>query len=135
MTSSPVLAILKLQHEKVRISMKSKLMSKISSYDYLTWRSPLLYRASYVVLFDLKPLIEDGNLQVCACTKKSLRSPQNTLKSMYKFPWGVPRSPSHNPFCGAHILYFPCPPQILSAALRAASQSCCQPWKQLVLHK
>ena len=32
MTSSPVLAILKLQHEKVRISVKNKLMSKISSY-------------------------------------------------------------------------------------------------------
>ena len=35
MTSSPVLAILKLQHEKVRISMKNKLMSKISSYGCL----------------------------------------------------------------------------------------------------
>ena len=32
MTSSPVLAILKLQHEKVRISVKNKLISKISSY-------------------------------------------------------------------------------------------------------
>ena len=32
MTSFPVLAILKLQHEKVRISVKNKLMSKISSY-------------------------------------------------------------------------------------------------------
>ena len=32
MTSSPVLAILKLQHEKVRISVKKRLMSKISSY-------------------------------------------------------------------------------------------------------
>ena len=32
MTSSPVLAILKLQHENVRISVKNRLMSKISSY-------------------------------------------------------------------------------------------------------
>ena len=32
MTSSLVLAILKLQYEKVKISVKSKLMSKISSY-------------------------------------------------------------------------------------------------------
>ena len=32
MTSSPVLAILKLQHEKVRVSVKNRLMSKISSY-------------------------------------------------------------------------------------------------------
>ena len=44
-------------------------------------------RALYVVLFDLKPLIEDGNLHagiyvLCASTKKSLRSPQNTLQSM-----------------------------------------------------
>ena len=35
-TSSPVLAILKLQHEKVRIGGKNRLMSKISSYDTLT---------------------------------------------------------------------------------------------------
>ena len=34
MTSSPVLATLKLKHEKVRISVKDRLMSKISSYDY-----------------------------------------------------------------------------------------------------
>ena len=33
MTSSPVLAILNLQHEKVRISVKNRLMSKISSYE------------------------------------------------------------------------------------------------------
>ena len=34
-------------------------------HNYLTWllRSPLA-RAPYVVLFDLKPLIEDSNLQV-----------------------------------------------------------------------
>ena len=32
MTSSPVLAILKLQHEKVRISVKNKVMSKIFTY-------------------------------------------------------------------------------------------------------
>ena len=32
MTSSPVLAILKLQDEKVRISVQKRLMSKISSY-------------------------------------------------------------------------------------------------------
>ena len=41
--------------------------------------------APYVVLFDLKPLIEDGNLQVymhCACTERACRSPQNTLQSM-----------------------------------------------------
>ena len=55
-------------------------------HDYLTLllRSSLA-RALYVVLFDLKPLIGDVNLKVymyCACTKKSLRSPQNTLQSM-----------------------------------------------------
>ena len=32
MTSSPVLAILKLQHENVKISVKNRLMFKISSY-------------------------------------------------------------------------------------------------------
>ena len=56
-------------------------------HNYRTWllRSPLA-TAPYVVLFDLKPLIKDGNLQVymyCVHTqKKSLRSPQNTLQSM-----------------------------------------------------
>ena len=39
MTSSPVLAILKLQHEKVRISVKNKLMSKISSYVHKEFES------------------------------------------------------------------------------------------------
>ena len=38
-----------------------------------------------VVLFKLKPLNEDGNLQVfmyCMHAKRSLRTPQNTLQSM-----------------------------------------------------
>ena len=57
------------------------------THNYLSWllRYPLP-RAPYVVLFDLKPLIEDGNLQVYICIvcmhEKSLRSPQNTLQSM-----------------------------------------------------
>ena len=46
-----------------------------------------------VVLSDLKPLIEDGNLYVlCACTKKSLRSPRahfRTCQKISKFPGGV----------------------------------------------
>ena len=48
MTSSPVFAILKLQHEKVRFSVKNKLMSKISSYDlnvtYLLPRATVYFR-------------------------------------------------------------------------------------------
>ena len=49
------------------------LLTQIIHY-YLTWllRSPLA-RALYVALFDLKPLIKDGNVQalyvLCACTK------------------------------------------------------------------
>ena len=44
--------------------LRFMLMTQIM-HNYLTWllRSPLA-KAPYVVLFDLKPLIEDGNLQV-----------------------------------------------------------------------
>ena len=59
------------------------LMQIMHSYLMLLLRS-LLARGLYV---DLKLLIEDSNLQVYiyvlfACTKKNLRSPQNTLQSM-----------------------------------------------------
>ena len=56
-------------------------------HSYLTWllHSPLA-RTPYIVLFILKPLIEDGNLQAYICTvcmhEKNLKSPQNTLQSM-----------------------------------------------------
>ena len=57
MTSSPVLAILKLQHQKVRISGKNRLISKISSYecndmDFTRFGNVtfLLYLTRYVLL-------------------------------------------------------------------------------------
>ena len=47
----------------------------------LSFKSACLARAPYDVLL---PPNKDGNLQVCmhACTKRSLRSPQNTLQSI-----------------------------------------------------
>ena len=45
-------------------------------------QSSPLARVPYIVFFHLKLLIEDSNLQVYMCAKKSLRSPQNTLQSM-----------------------------------------------------
>ena len=55
MTSFPVLAILKLQHEKVRISVKNRLMSKISSNWYFLVLSLSLFIAcSKLVTLRLK---------------------------------------------------------------------------------
>ena len=81
---------------------------------YLTYqlRSPLA-RAPYVVLFDLKPLNKDGNLQVLyACTKRSLRSPQTHFRACKtsKIFWGrTPRPPFHmgpsHPLGGPDYLY------------------------------
>ena len=55
-----------------------------ANYAQLLLRSPLA-RAPYVVLFDLKPLIEDGSLLVymyCVHAQKSLRSSKDTLHSI-----------------------------------------------------
>ena len=46
---------------------------------------------------------------LCACTKKSLKSPQNALKEHVNLKiswWSAPRPPSHNSFCGAPLCVF-----------------------------
>ena len=52
---------------------------------YMT-SAQLLARATYIVLFDLKPLKQRrqlaGRYVLYACAKRNLRSPQNTLQSM-----------------------------------------------------
>ena len=52
------------------------LMHILSLSDYCI---SLLARIQYIKFFFIQLLIEDGNLQVCACTKMSLRSTQDTL--------------------------------------------------------
>ena len=49
-------------------------------HNYHTWLLPSpLARAPYIVLFNLKPLIKDGNLQM---HEKEPQEPQNTLQKM-----------------------------------------------------
>ena len=75
-----------------------------SMHNYLMWLlHSLLSRAPYVVLFDLKPLIEDGNLQVymyCVQARKRASAAPRTHalreSKISKFPGGMP--PDHTPF-------------------------------------
>ena len=98
-------------------------------------RSPLA-RAPSVVLFDLKPLIEDGNLQVymyCVhARKRASGAPEHTSEHVksQNFQGRAPRPSSDNPFCGATLFVFalgppppPPPPPILSAALQVHAYS------------
>jgi len=93
------------------------LQTQMHNYLTLLLCSPLA-RASYVVLFNLKPLIEDGNL-LCACAKKSLRSPQNTIRKSHNFLEVCPHAdPPHAiRISGPHFLFLPWVHTILSAAL------------------
>ena len=76
-------------------------------HNYLTWllRSPLA-RALYIVLFDLKPLNEDGNLQVymyCVHARKIASGAPRTQISLGH----APRPPPTNHIVGPHFLYLP----------------------------
>ena len=80
--------------------------------------------APYVVLFDLKLLIEDGNLQVymyCVhARKRASGAPRTHFRAckISNFPGGVPPDPPHTiHFVGPHFLYLPWAPPILSAVL------------------
>ena len=84
-------------------------------HNYLTrlLRTPLA-RASYIVLFDLKPLIEDSNLQVymyCVHTRKRASGAPRTHSracKISKFPGGVPQDPlTQIHFVGPYLLYLP----------------------------
>ena len=72
-------------------------------------RSPLA-RAPYVVLFDLKPLNKDGNLQVLyACTKRSLSSPQThfrACKTSKNFLGAYPQTPLSQSILWAPLFVF-----------------------------
>ena len=66
---------------------------------YVATAQPLA-RAPYVILFDLKPLIEDGNLQVYICTvcmheKESQEPPEHTLQHVkfQNFLGACPQTP------------------------------------------
>ena len=86
------------------------------THNYIMWllRSPLA-RALYVALFDLKPLIEGGNLQVYMTVhapKRASGAPRTQFRAC-KISWGrAPRPFSHNPFCGTPLFVFALgPPQ------------------------
>ena len=86
-------------------------------------RSPLA-RAPYVVCFDLKLLIEHGNLQVYIYRVRARKRAPGTSKTHFwackisKFPRGMPPDPPHTfHFGGPHFLYLPWASPILSAAL------------------
>ena len=99
-------------------------------HNYLTWllRSPLA-RAPYVVLFDLKPLIEDGNLQVymhCVhARKRASGAPRTHFRAckISKFPGGVLPDPPHTIHYGEpHFLYLPwAPPNPLGGPAHTCS--------------
>ena len=79
-----------------------------------------------VVLFKLKPLNEDGNLQVfmyCMHAKRSLRTPPEHTSEHVKSQnclVASPQTPSHTLCYGPHVLYLPWAPSILLAALGRA---------------
>ena len=91
-------------------------------HNYLTWllRSPLA-RAPYVVLFNLKLLIEDSNLQVymhCVhARKRASGAPKHNsghVKSQ-NFLGPCPQTPfTQSIMEGPHFLYLPWMPPILS---------------------
>ena len=82
----------------------------------------VLARVPYVVLFDLKPLNEDGNLQVCMYCMHARKGASEALRTHFrackisKFSGRVSPDP---PLLWAPFLYLPWAPPILSAALQA----------------
>ena len=88
-------------------------------HNYLTWllRSPQA-RAPYIVLFDLKQLIEDSILQVYMyyvhARKRASGAPRTHFREckISKFPGGVPPDP-----LALSLFRGPLAPPILSAAL------------------
>ena len=75
------------------------------------------------LLFGLKPLLKDGNLQPysnkCMPKKETQEPPEHTseyVKSQ-NFMGDAPRPPSHNPYCRLHFLVLVLGPLILFTAL------------------
>ena len=74
------------------------------------------HKAPYIVLFDLKPLIKDGNLQVymyCVhARKRASGAPRTHFRAckISTYPGGMSSDPPHNPFSGAPLFVFALPP-------------------------
>ena len=100
-------------------------------------RSPLA-RAPYVVVFDLKPLIEDGNLQAymyCVhARKRASGAPRTHFRACKNLKGRAPDPPHTIHFGGPQFLYLPWAPPILSAALVVTSRfhSICELSKSLI---
>ena len=114
----------------LRFTLLTQIMDK-----NLTWQlRSTLARASYVVLFDLKPLTEDGNLQVymyClhAHKKKTQEPPEHTSEHVksQNFLGECPQTPlTQSILWGPTSCICPGPTPILSAALVAMYLSGCQ---------
>ena len=76
----------------------------------LTLPSPLA-RAPYVVFFDLKPLIEDGNLQVYMYCVHARKRASKHVKSL-NFLWACPQTPlTQSILWGPIFCICPAPPQ------------------------
>ena len=100
------------------------------NYQNLTWllRSPLARAPS--VLFDLKPLIEDGNLQVymyCVhARKRASGAPEHTSEHVksQNFQGACPQTLLRQSILRGHTFCIcPGPPPILSAALQVHAYS------------
>ena len=83
MTSSPVLAILKLQHQEVRISVKNRLMSKLSSYARRRDGVKVLWHHSHLVW-----LYFEGSIPTCPCILRSL-GPKRTYANYHYHLWST----------------------------------------------
>ena len=71
--------------------------SKMHTWSYVTTAQPLT-RALYVALFNLKKRQLAGMYVLYACSKRSLKSPQNTLEHACKISkifWGHAPDPPH----------------------------------------
>ena len=93
----------------------------------------LLARALYVILFDLKLLIEDGNLQIymyCVhARKRASGAPRTHFRAckISKCPGGVPPDLLYiHHFVGAPLFGLVLGSPILSAALRTCLNSTCE---------
>ena len=95
-------------------------------HNYLTWllHSPPA-RAPYVVLFNLKLLIQDGNLQVCMycmhAQKRASGAPRTHFRAwkISKFPGCMPPTPLTQSILQAPLFVFAlAPPPILSVTTK-----------------
>ena len=81
-------------------------------HNYLTWPLCSPRHCMYVILFDLKPLIENGNLQVYMyhvhARKGASGAPRTHLRAckISKFRGACPQTPLTQSICGAPLFVF-----------------------------